>query len=72
MIRKNAIHEVTIDICRDDKRKAKDVSFVKDQASDRIAKFWTHDSAYDSKTSAKQVGWVSQNLPIMKRCNMST
>ena len=30
------------------------------------------DSAYDSKLSAKQVGWVSQNLPIIKTCNMST
>ena len=59
LVGKNAIHEITTDKCRDAKRKAEDISFLKDQISERKAKFWTHDSVYDSKICAKQVKTVS-------------
>ena len=55
LVGKNAIHEIQIDKCRDQKRKSEDVRFVKDQITTRVGKFWTSDSKYDSKINAKKV-----------------
>ena len=55
LVGKNAIHEIKTDKCRDKKRKLEDETFVKDQVTTRIGKFWTSDSKYDSKINAKIV-----------------
>ena len=55
LVGKNAIHEIKTDKCRDKKRKLEDETFVKDQVTTRIGKFWTSDSKYDSKINAKKV-----------------
>ena len=59
LVGKNTILEITTDKCRDTKREAEDIAFLNDQVSERKAKFWTHDSVYDSKICAKQVKTVS-------------